>query len=59
VVSSAPPGAVVRGAAKRPGPSDDRQALVARYAELLKQSGIEGGKSSTLLAEFRKAALGQ
>ena len=59
VVSSAPPTAVTRGAAKRPVPNDDRKALVERYAELLKQSGIEANKTSTLVAEFRKAALGQ
>src|SRR5215467_11516190 len=57
VVSSAPPTVVVRGA-KRPRPSDDRQALIDRYAELLKQSGVEADKTSTLIAEFRKAALG-
>src|SRR4029453_9881078 len=39
VVSSAPPTAVARSVAKRP--SDDRQALVERYAGLLKQSRIE------------------
>ena len=59
VVSSAPPTAVVRGGAQRPRPSDDRQALVDRYAQLLKQSGIEAGKTGALVAEFRKAALGQ
>jgi len=59
VVSSAPPTATVRGAARRPAPSDDRQALVEHYAELLQRSGIALDKASTLIAEFRKAALGQ
>jgi hypothetical protein len=57
VVSSAPPTAVARSVAKPP--SDDRQALVERYAGLLKQSRIEADKASTLIAEFRKAALGK
>ena len=59
VVSSAPPTAVTRGAPKRPAPNDDRKALVERYAELLKQSGVEADKTNNLVAEFRKAALGQ
>jgi len=59
VVSSAPPSAVQRGAAQRPAASDDRLALVARYAELLRQSRIEADKASALVAEFRKSALGQ
>ncbi|MBO0740052.1 MAG: hypothetical protein J2P51_01335, partial [Hyphomicrobiaceae bacterium] len=59
VVSSAPPTAVVRGGAKRPPPSDDPQTLVERYAELLKQSGVAADRSGTLVAEFRKAVLGQ
>jgi hypothetical protein len=58
-VSSAPPTAVVRGAVKHADRSDDRQALLARYAELLKQSGMEVDKASALVAEFRKTALGK
>jgi len=59
VVSSAPPSTVQRSAAKPPAASDDRQALVARYAELLRQSHIEAGRASALVAEFRKSALGE
>jgi astacin (peptidase family M12A) len=55
VVSNAPPTTVTRGAAKRPA-GEDRQALVRRYEELLKQSGIEAGKVRDLVAEFRKSA---
>jgi hypothetical protein len=59
VVSSAPPSALPRSAAKPRAASDDRPALVARYAELLRQSHIEADKASGLVAEFRKFALGE
>ena len=35
------------------------QALVKRYEELLKQSGIEAGKARELVAEFRKSTTGK
>ena len=41
------------------GDGDDRQALVKRYEELLKQSGVEAGKARELVAEFRKSASGK
>ena len=59
VVSGVPPTTVVRGAAKRPARGEDRQALVKRYEELLKQSGIEAGKARELVAEFRKSTTGR
>jgi hypothetical protein len=59
VVSSAPPAALTRGLASRSRPSDDRSALVARYAELLRRSSIEADKARELIAEFRRSALGQ
>jgi serralysin len=54
IVSSAPPTTVTRSAAKRAA-GEDRQALVKRYEELLKQSGVEAGKARELVAEFRKS----
>jgi Astacin (Peptidase family M12A) len=59
VVSEAPTGMVTRGAAKRPAAGDGTEALVKRYEELLKQSGIEAGKARELVAEFRKSAAGR
>jgi Astacin (Peptidase family M12A) len=59
VVSGAEPTTVTRGIIKRPAGGDDRQALVKRYEELLKQSGIEAGKARELVAEFRKSVGGK
>ena len=59
VVSDVPAGPVTRSAAKRPAGGDAAQALVKRYEELLKQSGIEAGKASELVAEFRKSTTGK
>ena len=59
VVSDVPTGPVTRSAAKRPAGGDAAQALVKRYEELLKQSGIEAGKASELVAEFRKSMTGK
>ena len=59
VVSGVPPTTVVRGAAKRPASGEDRQALVKRYEELLKQSGVAAGKVRDLVAEFRKSMSGK
>lgn len=55
VVSGAPPTTVTRSAAKPTG-GEDRQALVKRYEELLKQSGVEASRVRELVAEFRKSA---
>ena len=55
VVSGAPPTTVTRSAAK-PTDSEDRQALVKRYEELLKQSGVDASKVRELVAQFRKSA---
>jgi hypothetical protein len=52
VVSGAPPTTVTRSAAG----GEDRQALVKRYEELLKQSGVDASKVRELVAEFRKSA---
>ena len=46
-----------RPAARRP--VEDREALVKRYEELLKQSGIEAGRVRDLVADFRKSATGK
>jgi hypothetical protein len=54
VVSGAQPTTVTRSGAKPGG--EDRQALVKRYEELLKQSGVEASKVRELVAEFRKSA---
>ena len=59
VVSGIPPTTVARSAAKRPAAAEDRQALVKRYEELLKQAGIEAGRARGLVAEFRKSASGK
>lgn len=56
VVSGAPPTMVTRSVTKQPAAADDRQALVKRYEELLKQSGLDAGKVRELVAEFRKSA---
>lgn len=59
VVSSVPPTTVMRSAPKQPAEGEDREALVKRYEELLKQSGVEAGKARGLVAEFRKSATGK
>ena len=60
VVSSAPTGAVTRGAGRKAAaPSEDRQALVRHYEDLLKQGGVDAGKARTLADQFRKAAVGK
>jgi hypothetical protein len=59
VVSGAPPTTVTRSAAKRPAADEDRQALIKRYEELLKQSGVEAAKARELAAEFRKSVSGK
>jgi hypothetical protein len=59
VVSSVPPTTVMRSAPKQPAEGEDREALVKRYEELLKQSGVEVGKARGLVAEFRKSATGK
>jgi hypothetical protein len=59
VVSGIPPTTVARSAAKRPVAREDREALVKRYEELLKQSGIEAGRVRDLVADFRKTATGK
>jgi hypothetical protein len=55
VVSGAPPATVTRSAAV----GEDRQALVKRYEELLKQSGVEASNVRELVAQFRKSAEGK
>jgi hypothetical protein len=55
VVSGAPPTTVTRSAAV----GEDRQALVKRYEELLKQSGVEASNVRELVAQFRKSAEGK
>ena len=55
VVSGAPPTTVTRSGAK-PTDNEDRQALVKRYEELLKQSGVDASKVRELVAQFRKSA---
>jgi hypothetical protein len=59
VVSNAPTGMVTRGAAKRPAAAESGDALVKRYEDLLKQSGIEPAKARELVAEFRKSLTGR
>jgi Astacin (Peptidase family M12A) len=59
VVSGIPPTTVTRSAAKRPAAGEDREALVKRYEELLKQSGIEAERARALVADFRKSATGK
>ena len=59
VVSGIPPTTVVRSAARRPAVGEDRQALVKRYEELLRQSGLAQGRVRALVAEFRKSASGR
>ena len=60
VVSSGPTGAVTRGGKPKPAaPGEDRQALVKRYEDLLKQAGVETGKAKALASEFRKSATGR
>jgi serralysin len=59
VVSGAPTTTVTRSAAKRPAGGEDPQALVKRYEELLKQSGVEAGRARELVAEFRKSVAGK
>ena len=58
-VSSIPPTALTRSAAKRPAAGEDRQALVKRYEELLRQSGVAAAKASQLAAEFSKSMSGK
>jgi serralysin len=59
VVSSAPPGTVTRSAGRGPDAGEDRDALVKRYEDLLRQAGIDGARAVALVAEFRKSATGK
>lgn len=58
VVSAIPPATATRGAVQRPVGAKDRQALVKRYEELLRQSGVESGRAQALTAELRKLVTG-
>ncbi len=55
IVSGIPQTTATRSA-KRPAGGEDGQALVKRYEELLKQSGVDASKVRELVAQFRKSA---
>ena len=56
--TTTPPGAGMRGA-KPPTASNDREALVRQYEEVLKQAGLAADRIAQLTREFRKTVLGQ